>query len=443
MANTRNGITNIEVAKIQAHPANPRKDLGDLTELTASIAAKGVLQNLTVVQNGDDTYTVIIGHRRLAAAKEAGLRTVPCVIAKMTEQEQIETMLVENMQRSDLTAYEQAQGFQMMFDFGESVESIADKTGFSPTTVRHRLKMAELDKEAFRQAVENEITFETLYKLEKIEDVSERNAILETFGTHDFGWKLSSALTKQENNRLKDEAIALMAEMGIPEYTGQSFYTDFHDWEVIAKQDGGVDWAEVRKKIESRAFEVPMYQVVAGQYFQLRVGDYQPHADDDEEAEREDERRRQAIEERKEALQSAAKTALNVRSAFMETFTEAACRKMTEDIAMGFQIAMDVDARAAWGTAWEKDHKKRLADIAENKTGSVKLMALAYLAFRDVDWVTWNYSGEFRALPDKYDLLVTWMKRIGYKPSAEEQALMDGTSDLYAKSEDDEDAEEE
>ncbi len=442
MATTRNGITNIEVAKIQAHPANPRKDLGDLTELTASIAAKGVLQNLTVVQNEDDTYTVIIGHRRLAAAQAAGLRTVPCVVAKMTEQEQIETMLVENMQRSDLTAYEQAQGFQMMFDFGESVESIADKTGFSQTTVRHRLKMAELDKEAFRQAVENEITFEILYKLEKIEDVSERNEILKTFGTHDFGWKLSSALTKQENNKLKDEAVALMEEMGIPEYEGQSFYSDFHDWEVIAKEAGGVNWTEARKKIEGLEFEVPMYQVVAGQYFQLRVGDYQPDADDDEE-EREDERRRQAIEERKEALRSAAKTALNVRSAFMETFTEAACRKMTEDIAMGFQIAMDEDARAAWGTAWEKDHKKRLAGIADNKTGSAKLMALAYLAFRDVDWVTWNYSGEFRELPIKYERLVTWMKRIGYKPSAEEQALMDGTSDLYAKPEYDEDAEEE
>ncbi len=113
----------IEVSKIFPHPDNPRKNLGDIQELSDSIKANGVLQNLTVVPMSNGQYTVVIGHRRLAAAKKAGLSVVPCVAMEMTPQEQVRTMLMENIQRSDLTVYEQAQGFQMMLDMGETVDS--------------------------------------------------------------------------------------------------------------------------------------------------------------------------------------------------------------------------------------------------------------------------------------------------------------------------------
>ena len=128
----------IPIDKLFPHPDNPRKNLGDLTELAESIKASGVMQNLTVVpligENGEpveDAYTVIIGHRRLSAAKLAGLTELPCVVCEMSHKEQIATMLLENMQRSDLTVYEQAQGFQMMLDLGESVTGISEKTVFS------------------------------------------------------------------------------------------------------------------------------------------------------------------------------------------------------------------------------------------------------------------------------------------------------------------------
>lgn len=106
----------ISVDRIHQHPDNPRKELGDLSELADSIKVNGVLQNLTVVPSyqvdaveeqilrgvidvpDDDQYVVIIGHRRLAAAKMAGLTEVPCVVASMTAKEQVQTMLMENMQ---------------------------------------------------------------------------------------------------------------------------------------------------------------------------------------------------------------------------------------------------------------------------------------------------------------------------------------------------------
>ena len=144
-------LTYLSVDKLHPHPDNPRKDMGDLTELTDSIKANGVFQNLTVVPEGDG-YTIIIGHRRCAAAKAAGLTEVPCIVTEMSEREQLQTMLTENMQRSDLTVYEQAQGFQMMLNMGDTVDDIAEKSGFSATTVRRRVKLLELDKDKFKKS---------------------------------------------------------------------------------------------------------------------------------------------------------------------------------------------------------------------------------------------------------------------------------------------------
>lgn len=84
-------LTYLSVDKLHPHPDNPRKDLGDLTELTDSIKVNGVFQNLTVVPEGDGC-TIIIGHRRCAAAKAAGLTEVPCIVTEMSEREQLQAL---------------------------------------------------------------------------------------------------------------------------------------------------------------------------------------------------------------------------------------------------------------------------------------------------------------------------------------------------------------
>ena len=143
-----NEITMIPVDQLIHHPQNPRLDLGDLTELAESIRNQGVLQNLTVVPEaefpGDDHYPVVIGNRRMEAAKMAGLAEVPCVISDMDYNTQIATMLTENIHRTDLTLFEQAQGFQMMMDLGYTEGKISEMTGFSRTTVKRRVEMAKL-----------------------------------------------------------------------------------------------------------------------------------------------------------------------------------------------------------------------------------------------------------------------------------------------------------
>ena len=163
-------IKYIPVSKLWKHPDNPCKDLGDVTELAESIKVNGVLQNLTVVpligeitkKWDGESYRVIIGHRRLAAAKLAGLEELPCVVVEMSEREQLSTMLTENMQRSDLTVYEQAQGFQMMLDLGDTEDQIAEKTGFSKSTVRHRLNIAKLDQEKLKEKQQDD-AFRTVW----------------------------------------------------------------------------------------------------------------------------------------------------------------------------------------------------------------------------------------------------------------------------------------
>ena len=234
-----NDIIMIPIGQLHHHPENPRKDLGDLTELSESIKKNGVMQNLTVVkghrmtkdewiaaaraegadkasaaasydpENAEvsDGYTVVIGNRRMEAAKMAGLEELPCVVSSMDYRAQIATMLEENMQRSDLTVYEQAQGFQMMMDLGFTAAEISEKTGFSRTTVDRRLKMAELDKETFEKAVGKQITMDDLDKLAKIKSLKQRNALLKKFGDSGYNWEVARALQTQKAHEMRPAAM--------------------------------------------------------------------------------------------------------------------------------------------------------------------------------------------------------------------------------------------
>lgn len=241
-------IVYIGVDQLHPHPDNPRKDLGDLTELAESIKAKGVLQNLTVVPAEDGDYLIVIGHRRHVAAKLARLAEVPCVIADMTPQEQFETMMVENVQRSDLTVYEQAEGFQTMLDMGGSVEQVAQKTGFSETTVRSRIKLLALDKKKFQKAEERGGTMSDYLKLNEIRDPEARNRVLDTIGTSNFYSNMKTAL---DNQKFEEDLAAAIKTMRAADWCkektdedttyngGYRMYRDFyrHDQKPIVRPD--------------------------------------------------------------------------------------------------------------------------------------------------------------------------------------------------------------
>lgn len=161
-------LTELAVTAITPNPDNPRKDLGDLTELAASIASQGIQQPLVVSPADGKTYMLVMGHRRYAAAVKAGLNTVPCIVRKMETRKQAELMLVENTQRSSLTAIEEARGYARLLDLGEDEDQMAKATGRSRATVRRRLKVAAIDTDLLPDG--RQISFD---QLETIADYRE------------------------------------------------------------------------------------------------------------------------------------------------------------------------------------------------------------------------------------------------------------------------------
>lgn len=250
--NKKSKLQMIQVEKLHPHPDNPRKVIGDVSELAESIKANGILQNLTVVPNNDnwDDFTVIIGHRRLAAAKQAGLTELPCAVVEMTEKEQLSTMLTENMQRSDLTVYEQAKGFQMLIDLGDSVAEVVEKTGFKESTVRRRLKLTELDEESFKDSQLRQPTLADYERLNQIKNIDVRNELLKSIGTNNFDNLLYSAVKKQETDEEKEKIEKLCLEHGMikaqkhDEIPSNYEYTGF----FALKDLIGKDFADGRKR---------------------------------------------------------------------------------------------------------------------------------------------------------------------------------------------------
>jgi ParB family chromosome partitioning protein len=220
----------LETRLIKNHPKNVRKeyDPGDIGELADSIRNVGLLQPLVVVpepghEEEMDSFFVVIGNRRLLAAKEAGLSNVPCSIAfGMSEREQAEMMIQENMQRKDLTPYEEGQAFQILLDLGADVEDVAERTGLSRQTVRHRLEIARLDKEAVtRRLTKDEhnlfqLSLFDLQRLERVADVGKRNEILNTArSSENLAWLVNEAVRSELSEKVRRDVLPKVQKSGV------------------------------------------------------------------------------------------------------------------------------------------------------------------------------------------------------------------------------------
>lgn len=435
-------IEYIPVEQIHPHPDNPRKALGDLAELTASIRENGVLQNLTVISDGGEpeTFTVIIGHRRLAAAKAAGLTKVPCIVVDMERDEAVKTMLVENMQRSDLTVYEQAQGFQMMLDLGVPVEEIARRSGFSETTVRRRVKMAELDPETLKEVSSRQLNLGDFDALAEIKDIKARNTALKAIGTNDFGWALNQALIpqKQAENRPKVKAwLKSVGAQKIPRedlygagyesYPGADFYISIANW----------DEAKIPEKITE-----PVYYYMDEDHLRLMKKSKKPPKEKKlpEEIERE-----KAIDEAWAELVAAGETAYMLRRNFVEKLI--VTQKNRADILMGAVYAGALQACCYNGS--DRDAIREILGVkgfgsqageeihhGMNALKGKDLPKLVYALFGDSEnemCVTYKAKSLFPKYDGKAELeiLYIWLADLGYVMSTEESELLFGTHEAY------------
>jgi ParB family chromosome partitioning protein len=134
----------IPLEDIDPNPDQPRHALGDLSELTASIREKGVLEPILVRARGS-RFQIIAGERRFRAASEAGLADIPCVVRDSSDTEVVEIALIENLQRKDLTPFEEGDGLKSLAEHhGFTHEEMAERLGKSRSSITEALSIAAM-----------------------------------------------------------------------------------------------------------------------------------------------------------------------------------------------------------------------------------------------------------------------------------------------------------
>jgi ParB family chromosome partitioning protein len=137
----------IPIDQVDPNPHQPRQVMGDLSELIASIGEKGILEPLVVRPRGD-RFQIVAGERRYQAAIQVGLRELPVVVREVDDAEVIELALIENLQRKDLTAFEEAEALDgLASSFRYTHEELARRLGKSRTSITESLSLMAIPEE--------------------------------------------------------------------------------------------------------------------------------------------------------------------------------------------------------------------------------------------------------------------------------------------------------
>ncbi len=154
----------IPVEQIRPNPDQPRKSIGDLRDLTDSVREKGVLEPLLVrFLPREDCYYIISGERRYHAARAAGLREIPCIEKTADDAETLEIGLIENLQRKDLTAFEEADGLhRLATQFEYTHEDVARKIGRARSSVTETLSLRNIPDALRKKCIDQGISSKSL-----------------------------------------------------------------------------------------------------------------------------------------------------------------------------------------------------------------------------------------------------------------------------------------
>lgn len=159
-AGTTTAILEVPLNRVAPNPYQPRRHVEDapLEELAASIREHGVLQPVLVTETLDG-YQLIAGERRVRAARLAGLERIPALVRQLADRDQLEVALVENVQRADLDAIDEATAYRQLIDeFGLTQEAVADRVGKARATVTNTLRLLDLHPEVQAAIAEGRIT---------------------------------------------------------------------------------------------------------------------------------------------------------------------------------------------------------------------------------------------------------------------------------------------
>lgn len=205
-AKTQNGLVQLGIHEIRGSSGQPRQHFEQtaLEELSESIKRHGILQPIVVRQTPKGSYEIIAGERRWRAAELAGLKSVPCVVSDVADKDMLTLALVENIQREDLNAIEEAESYQRLHqDQGLSQEQIAKAVGKERSTITNALRLLKLPAAVQNQVVSKRITMGHARALLGLEDQGLIQQLSEHIAEHGLSVRATETLVSKKQQEAK------------------------------------------------------------------------------------------------------------------------------------------------------------------------------------------------------------------------------------------------
>lgn len=197
-------IRMVPIEKIDPNPQQARSELGDLKELMASIEQKGILEPI-IVRPRHGRYEIIAGERRYVASKRLGLTEIPCIEKHVEDNEAMEIALIENLQRKNLDAFEEADGLHALAEmYGYSHQDISKKIGKARSTITEVINLSKIPKDIRKLCHENNITSRTtLLEIAKLKDKEHMTELIHIIQERDLKREDTRDLSKRMMGKLK------------------------------------------------------------------------------------------------------------------------------------------------------------------------------------------------------------------------------------------------
>lgn len=444
-----NTLQLIPVDQIDPHPQNPRRDLGDLTELVESIREQGIRQNLLLVPHDDDLagyradgdtggahapqrYRAVIGHRRLRAAQLAGLVAVPAVVdPSLTDADQMELMLLENVQRTNLSPMEEAEGYQGLLDLGVKVREIARRTGRNEKTVTARIRLMKLPAQTREKVHLHQATLEDAADMAAFTGHPKLLAKLDgAIGTSNWRWVLEDAKRERRTEEVRKILTAELKKLGIPHHTSDGYAYD--DYRSVAHLSA------VKDLDKAKQAGIPEGTVYIRNYSGLEL--IRPTTEDERSGKSSRDAKWEADQAHRAAIDAEGEAAAELRSQFIRDLMGK--RLTAKQVAAITAGTLPAAIASYTPSAWQIEH---WAGIPSKRTD--ELTAALTAAFPGADPVCWLLVELHTRIPttwgwetvyNKPDAIALYgvLEQLGYPISDAERARLTPPA---AESDDDED----
>lgn len=249
--------TMVDIDKVEPNKEQPRKNFDEdaLLELSESIKQFGILQPL-LVQDKDTYYEIIAGERRWRAAKLAGLKKVPVIIKKLTDQEIVEISLIENIQRENLNPIEEAIAYKrLLTEFNLKQDEVAERVSKSRTAVTNSMRLLKLNEKVQQMLVDEMLTTGHARALLGIEDQEEQYVIAQKI----FDEKMSVRDIEKLVKKLQKEKSEKEKTVKQPVETNEQMQAIYHDLEEKMKTIFGTKVTINSKDMKKGKIEIEYY----------------------------------------------------------------------------------------------------------------------------------------------------------------------------------------